>query len=174
MKAEDFQRLNEPTLGLGQGKRRLRILFVMRHFLYLRNYEFTLRALAAEGHHVILGFEENPSKVGPEVAELACQLAKETQGIEICQVPVRADRWTELAHQMRSLRNCARYRTPRFERAKKCARRAESHLMPQLRPLGQGNSSRWLSSERLSRLLAHLEFSLPLDRDLELRRRAQA
>lgn len=148
--------------ALAQSKRRLRILFVMRHFLYLRNYEATLRALAAEGHQVILGFEENPSKVDREIIGVASNLAKETQRIEICQVPVRSDRWTPLAHQLRSLRNYSRYLTPQFERAKKCARRAESYLMPQLRWFGRA----WLSSSRLSNFLALLEFAIPLDRKI--------
>ncbi|SME98531.1 hypothetical protein SAMN06265365_107178 [Tistlia consotensis] len=145
--------------------RSLRILFVVRHFMYLRNYETTLRGLAARGHHVVLGYEEAHEKVTADVAALADQLVAELPSIELLPLPARRDLWTELAHQVRSLRNYLRYLTPRLRHAAKCARRAEGYLYPPLRRIGElPEARRERLALRLSRLLYWTELALPLDR----------
>jgi hypothetical protein len=144
--------------------RRLRVLFLMRHFMYLRNYESTLRLLASRGHDVVLGYEEMHTKVSDDIAGLARSLAAELPNVDVRQMPVRRDTWASLASQMRSLRNYCRYLTPRFQRAVKCAERAESHLMPQLRKWANRRAIRQGWAERVAGWLAWLEYAIPLDR----------
>lgn len=157
------EELSPPT---GQG-RSLRILFVVRHFMYLRNYETTLRGLAARGHRVVLGYEESHEKVTDDVAALASRLIEELPGLELRELPARKDLWTELTHQVRSLRNYLRYLTPKLRHAAKCARRAESYLYPPLRRIGRlPQERRERLAVRLGRLLYRVELALPLDRAL--------
>lgn len=155
---------NVPEIAPAANAKPLCILFVLRHFMYLRNYETTLRGLAARGHHIVLGYEETHEKVTEDVAELAATLARELPNFELRQMPARRDLWTELAHQVRALRNYLRYLTPRLRHAAKCARRAEAYLYPPFRRIGRlPQARRERLAVRLSRRLYWAELALPLD-----------
>lgn len=50
-----------PGLRLPGARQPVKILFLLRHPLYLRNYESVLRELAARGHRVELIFSSLPT-----------------------------------------------------------------------------------------------------------------
>ncbi len=97
----------------------MRILFVMRHAGYVRNFEWVLRLLADRGHRVHLAFERDR----PEFP-LAVRLAAETDGaITWDLAPGRDDRWRALAYGVRQSASYLRYLSPEFHRANKLRRR---------------------------------------------------
>ncbi len=100
----------------------MRILFVMRHSGYLRNFEWVLRLLAARSHQVHLGFE--PDKTAREPNTLAAQLAEDTGGaITHGWIPARADRWRPLAFGLRQSISYLRYLSPPYADAAKLRER---------------------------------------------------
>lgn len=158
---------NAPKQPEQAADRSLRILFVVRHFMYLRNYETTLRGLAARGHRIVLAYEETHEKITPDISALADRLLDELPDLQVREFPARRDIWTELTHQVRSLRNYLRYLTPGMRHAVKCARRAESYLYPPLRRIGNlPQARREALALRLERLLRLAELAIPLDRTL--------
>src|SRR5689334_14216228 len=105
----------------------MRVLFVMRHGGYVRNFEWVLRLLAARGHTVELGFERARAAGMAERIErgrggfdLPDQLREDTGGaISHSVVPSRDDRWRPLAFGLRQSVSYLRYLSPGFRQAEK-------------------------------------------------------
>jgi hypothetical protein len=110
---------------------RVRILFVMRHGGYVRNFEWVLRLLAQRGHHVHLGFEAGRAKGMAERIErgrggfeLPDRLLEETDGtVDHGLVPTRSDRWRGLAFGLRQSISYLRYCSPAYRDAAKLRER---------------------------------------------------
>lgn len=139
----------------------MRILFVMRHPQYVRNYESTLEALAKRGHTIHLAFTPLGADTGPPA--LAQQLAARHPGIRFSDVPGRVDVWTELVKQTRSLRDRLRYQHEDFRHCADLARRASVKAETLTRWLS------WLAPARmpprvwrgLDALLRRIEAAIP-------------
>ena len=100
----------------------MRILFVMRHGGYVRNFEWVLRLLAERSHSVHLGFEKESGVYDPE--SLASLLSADTGGaITHGSLPVRGDRWKSLAFGIRQSVSYLRYLSPRYADAEKLRKR---------------------------------------------------
>jgi len=107
----------------------MRVLFVMRHGGYVRNFEWVLRLLAARGHEVELGFERGRAKGmaerierGRAGFELPDRLRDES-GIRNALVPTRDDRWRGLAFGLRQSVSYLRYLSPAYRDADKLRQR---------------------------------------------------
>ncbi len=107
----------------------MRVLFVMRHGGYVRNFEWVVRLLKERGHDVILGFERGRAKGMAERIErgrggfdLPDRLRDEV-GIEHGLVPTRDDRWRGLAFALRQSVSYLRYLSPAFRDAEKLRER---------------------------------------------------
>ncbi len=97
----------------------MRILFVMRHAGYVRNFEWVLRLLAERSHRVELGFERDTAD-----ASLAERLHHETGGaISYTILPSPRDRWRPRAYELRQSVSYLRYLTPAYGEAEKLRRR---------------------------------------------------
>jgi hypothetical protein len=109
----------------------VRILFVMRHGGYVRNFEWVLRALAERGHRVQLGFERGRAKGMEERIErgrggfdLPDKLREDTGGaVDHDLVPTRDDRWRGLAFGLRQSVSYLRYLSPAYRDAAKLRER---------------------------------------------------
>jgi FkbM family methyltransferase len=106
----------------------MKILFVMRHSGYVRNFESTLRALADRGHTVHLAFQIadthwllDGSDVSRELAEMYPAF---TRGV----IPVRDDSWSYVARRLRFELDYLRYLTPTYRDAPKLVARAEREV----------------------------------------------
>jgi hypothetical protein len=105
----------------------MRVLFVMRHGGYVRNFEWVLRLLAERGHTVELGFERARAagmaeRIGRGRGgfDLPDQLREDTAGaISHSVVPSRDDRWRPLAFGLRQSVSYLRYLSPGFRQAEK-------------------------------------------------------
>jgi hypothetical protein len=154
----------------------MRILFVMRHGGYVRNFEWVLRRLAERSHRVQLGFERSRVegmarriKRGRGEFTLPERLQVETNdavGYEI--IPTREDRWKALAFGLRQSISYLRYLTPAYRDATKLrtrwARRTPRVvvLLTQLPGLGTPRGLR-----ALERLLRAVERIVPRSREID-------
>jgi len=118
----------------GQG---VKILFIMPNTHYLRNFESVIGALADKGHKVILGLERSAETMPPEIQCFVEALLRSHEGaIEIMCLPERQSFWSGAAAQLRAWRDYGRYFLPLHQKARRCAGRAGSFLVPPLLVLG--------------------------------------
>jgi hypothetical protein len=109
----------------------MRILFVMRHGGYVRNFEWVLRLLAERGHRVQLGFERGRAagmveriERGRGGFELPDRLREDTDGaVDYDLVPTRDDRWHGVAFGLRQSVSYLRYLSPAYRDALKLRER---------------------------------------------------
>lgn len=100
----------------------MRILFVMRHAGYVRNFEAVLRGLAERGHSIHFGLELERKHDIPEVAD---RLAADYEQITWGPAPTRTDRWLELTVRIRHAIDYVRYLMPVYGDAWKLRARGE-------------------------------------------------
>lgn len=107
----------------------MKILFFVRHFSYLRNFESVVRELASRGHTLHLSADLEESLGGREMVE---RIAQEYPAVTVGWTPIRASgAWSELTRKLRlgldylrfldsrydetpHLRSRARWRAPGF------------------------------------------------------------
>jgi hypothetical protein len=149
----------------------MRILFVMRHGGYVRNFEWVLRVFAERGHHVDLGFERGRAKGMEERIErgrggfdLPDKLREETGGsIDHGLVPTRGDRWCGLAFGLRQSVSYLRYLSPAYRGAEKLRQRWAKGTPKPVVVLGRIS---WLRGP-LERLLRWAERRVPRSREVD-------
>jgi len=130
----------------------MKILVVMRHSGYVRNFESTLRLLCERGHTVRLAFQIPTHALfnSRDVAqELADEFPKFSRGV----LPARSDTWSFAAQDLRLGLDYLRYLTPDYRNAPKLVARAkreasESFLAqleraPFTSPSGRARLARW-------------------------------
>jgi hypothetical protein len=98
----------------------MKLLFVMRHSGFVRNFEWVLRELAQRGHQVHLGFE-----LYRPTAEVADRIGADHPEVTYDYVPLRRDRWADLALAVRQSVDYLRYLNPAYADATKLRARAE-------------------------------------------------
>jgi hypothetical protein len=145
----------------GMGAIAMRIFFLMRSSIYLRNYESVVRLLAANGHEVHLGF----SKIDPVFSEDAvAQLVDENSNISYAILPIRDWLWRRPAEFVRKLQTYVRFLDERYKDTHKLKARAESLVPKRFRNLlqvtiGSSDPKRWALIE----FLRNLERAIPLN-----------
>jgi hypothetical protein len=139
----------------------MKIFFLMRSSIYLRNYESLVRCLAAAGHRVLLGFVKIDD-VFPE-AQIRL-LTEEISGISYTVFPKHVWLWRRPATFARSLQTCVRFLDPRYKDAHKLRERAAGlipgYVFRIVRMAINGSESRrW----KFIHFLRRIERALPLD-----------
>ena len=139
----------------------MKIFFLMRSSLYLRNFEPLVRALTAGGHQILIGFIKI-DKIFPET-EIA-ELAKEIQGINYIIFPKRIWFWRKPADYIRLLQTYLRFLDQRYKDSHKLRARAASLLPDSIRLLvkmivNHNDSKRW----SFINFLRRIEKAIPLD-----------
>ena len=77
--------------------RALKILFISRHYSYLRLFESAIEGLAAHGHHVVLAADREEAMGGRQMVE---RIAARYPNVTLADVPNRhAGAWSELARR---------------------------------------------------------------------------
>jgi hypothetical protein len=154
----------------------MRILFVMRHGGYVRNFEWVLRLLAERGHRVHLGFERARAVGMAERIErgradfpLSERLRVETgDAVTYDDVPTREDRWKAPAFGLRQSVSYLRYLSPAYENAAKLRERwarRTPRLVVRVSRLPGLRSGRGLAA--LERTLRALERLIPRSREID-------
>jgi FkbM family methyltransferase len=145
--------------------RSLKILFVMRHSGYVRNFESTLRLLCERGHRVHLAFQAGMRHWLLDSTDIGRQLSAQyptfSQGI----VPPRDDGWGMLGQELRIVLDYLRYLTPMYKEAPKLRRRVEREVPePYLKVARRGGVSREIMRRTLQAADASLPTSPEIDR----------
>lgn len=140
----------------------MKILFVMRHGGYCRNYESVLRQLAADGHRVHIAVELGRNKMGEDI--VGQTLARDIPAITLGRAPVPEEGvWSQFAHFSRLLVDALRYTQPQFRDAYELRTRAERIVPRTFRPFLHAVA--WCGSgvsRRVSSALCALEGIMPL------------
>src|SRR5687767_10957961 len=102
----------------------MKLLFIMRHAGYVRNFESTLRLLCERGHHVHLAFQGVVKYAQLDPADIAGQFAARYPNSSHGQSPSRRDGWGLLGRQLRLGLDYLRYLRPEYDAAPKLRQRA--------------------------------------------------
>ena len=102
----------------------MRLLFVMRHAGYVRNFESTLRLLCERGHDVHLAFQGRTKYAALDPAGIAAALAAEYPRFTHGFVPMRSDGWGHLGRELRLGVDVLRYLGPEYDQAPALRQRA--------------------------------------------------
>jgi hypothetical protein len=91
----------------------VRILFIGRRFLYFRNYESVIRALAERGHDIHLAVERDDTEGPPAFVD---SLTRAFANITAAYAPIREnDDWSWMASRLRLGLDYLRYQHPLFD-----------------------------------------------------------
>jgi hypothetical protein len=139
----------------------MKIFFLMRNSVYLRNYEPVVRSLAANGHQVLLGFIKT-DEICPET-EIA-NLAKVNSNINYIIFSKRLWLWRKPADFIRVLQTYTRFLDRRYKDSHKLRARAASLLPGFIRRLvkmviDHNDTKRW----SFIHFLRRIERAIPLD-----------
>ncbi|MBA2849533.1 hypothetical protein G4V39_08775 [Thermosulfuriphilus ammonigenes] len=141
----------------------MRILFIMLHPGYVRNYESAIRLLAERGHKIHVCFSQPKKQAEDRLIE---RLAAENKNItyDKKKIPKRNLLWRYLAQAIRGGRDYVRYFHPRYENATKLKERVAIRFGVVLRPIASTILS-FLASLKavrlIDKLLVMLETALP-------------
>ena len=140
----------------------MRVLFLMRHAGFARNFESTLRLLAERDHEVHVAFDGPFAGAGarPGVVE---RLASEHASITFGPAPDRTlDPWFALGLRLRLGLDLLRYLTPPFADAPKLRSRVEARAGALVRALARVAARRPGGPAVLSRALRALDAAVPV------------
>lgn len=137
----------------------MRFLFVLNNGFYLRNYGTVLRALAADGHEIVVTF----TLQRPGDADLFARFVADGISASLEPPPKRTGWWWAAADPIRALRDYLHYQQPAFRSAERLIERASARV-PRLFRLAVGDRTREGRRRRLfDRALAACERSIPPD-----------
>jgi FkbM family methyltransferase len=133
----------------------MRLLFVMRHSGYVRNFESTLRMLCDRGHTVHVSFEGTPKYAQLDPTDIARQLSEAYRHFSYGTIDSRGDGWGLLGRELRLGLDYLRYLGPEYDNAPKLRERAEreapASLLERARHGGLRTPlQRWAAAARLT------------------------
>jgi hypothetical protein len=152
----------------------LRILFVMLHFGYVRNYEGVLRQLAAQGHRIHIAAELARNKMGEDATGEA--LVRDFPQVSMGRAAVPEDGvWSRAAHIGRLLVDALRYLEPQYRTAEALRTRAIRTVPRRFRSFIAVVSSlgRWCG-RLVTLVLGGFERAVPLSAEVTAFLKAQA
>ena len=142
----------------------MRVLFVMRHSGYVRNFESTLRLLCDRGHVVHLAFQGRTKYDQLDPTHIAQQLADRYPTFTYGEAPIRNDGWGLLGRDIRLGRDYLRYLTPEYRQAPKLRARALRDAPPWIvRRAERGLLATSVGRAMLSSSLLAMNTAIPTD-----------
>ena len=117
----------------------MKILFIMRHAGFVRNFEPVLRMLCERGHRVHVGFVITKERHWmADSTNLADRLEADCPTFSSGMVPTREDGWGALGAALRASSDYLRYLTPTYRNAPKLRERAAEDVLPSVLRLTRG------------------------------------
>jgi FkbM family methyltransferase len=110
----------------------MKLLFVMRHSGYVRNFESTLRLLCDRGHQVHLAFEGRVRYPQLDPTDIARQLATQYPALTYGAIEGRSDTWGAVGRELRLAADVLRYLGREYDDAPKLRERALREAPPAL------------------------------------------
>jgi hypothetical protein len=145
----------------------MKLLFLARHWSYLRNFESAIEELARRGHSVHMATDVEEALGGRQMIERL--VARYPDRLSMSEAPGRAlGAWAELARRIRHALDYLRFLEPRYAGTPHLAERARERA-PQfvLTLLGLAAFKGDEGRRRLAGILRAAERGLPRNRDLE-------
>ena len=151
----------------------MKILFLARHFSYLRNFESAIVELAERGHSLHLSADREESMGGAGLVE---RLAARYPRITIGWTPIReSGAWFELGRKLRLGIDYLRFLDPMYDDTPHLRRRAEERTPALVRKLAALPWFRTPGGRRaLGSVLRQFEQAVPRNREVQEFLRAQA
>ena len=144
----------------------MRILFLARHFSYLRNFESAVRELARRGHTIHLSADREETMGGRTMVE---QVAKDYPNVTVGWTPTReSGAWYELARKLRLGLDYLRFLDSRYAGAPHLRMRARQRAPMAVvtlaaLPLLSTSAGRWL----LAAILRGFERAIPRSPEMD-------
>jgi len=133
----------------------MKVLFIARHYSYLRLFESAVAELAARGHELVLAADREEALGGRQMVE---RIAAAHPNVRLTEAPGRhAGAWSELARAIRLGLDYLRFLDPRYADSPHLRRRARDRAPRLVVRLAEGR----VGPERLGRVLRWLESGLP-------------
>jgi hypothetical protein len=102
----------------------MKVLFLARHFSYLRNFDSAIRELARRGHVLHLSADREESMGGRDMVE---RIGRDFPGVTVGWTPARdSGAWYELARKIRLGLDYLRFLEPRYAQTPHLATRARA------------------------------------------------
>jgi hypothetical protein len=109
----------------------MKLLFILRHAGFVRNFESALRMLCERGHRVHVGFMITKERHWmADSTDRARHLSADYPNFSYSSVPVREDEWGLLGAALRASSDYLRYLTPTYRNAPKLRERAAEDALP--------------------------------------------
>src|SRR5436190_21523519 len=129
----------------------MKVLFIARHFSYLRLFESAVADLADRGHELVLAADREEALGGRQMVE---RIATAHPNVRLTEAPGRhAGAWSELARAIRLGLDYLRFLDPRSADSPHRRRRARARAPHLVVRLAEGR----VGPERLRRVLRWLE-----------------
>ena len=142
----------------------MRVLFVMRHSGYVRNFESTLRMLCDRGHRVHVAFQITGRHTLLDPVDTPRQLAERYSNFSHGEIPIRTDGWGTLARELRLDIDYLRYLGPEYREAPKLRERATRGVSPViLARTAQGVGATALGRAAIATWLRLMNRAIPRD-----------
>jgi FkbM family methyltransferase len=153
----------------------MKVLFVMRHSGYVRNFESTLRMLCDRGHTVELAFQIAGTHWLLDASDTTQELCRQYPQFSRSTIPVRDDAWGHAARELRMGLDYLRYLTPEYRNAPKLVERATREVSRDLlqrtqRGIFRTRPGRALLARRMRVSLRAIPSDPRIDAFLEARR----
>ncbi len=144
----------------------MKILFLVRHYGYLRNYESVIIDLAARGHQVHIAADREEALGGKELVQ---RLVEREANVTYGWTPDReGDDWLWLATKFRLAQDYLRYLDPRYDEALQLRLRAEERtsfiVLGLIKAFGIRTG---LGRAVVGRLLRFFEEAVPRDPEID-------
>ena len=144
----------------------MRVLFIARHFSYLRLFESAIAALADRGHDITLAADREEAMGGRQMVE---RIAARFPNVRITEAPGRhAGAWAELAKRLRLGLDYLRFFDARYASTPHLRRRARERVPRVVARLAESSVASVLGGPvGLGRILRTLERGLPVATEQE-------
>jgi hypothetical protein len=138
----------------------LKILFIARHYSYLRLFESAVEALAARGHTITLAADREEAMGGRAMVE---RIAARYPNVQLADAPGRrAGAWSELARRIRLGLDYLRFLDPRYTKALHFRKRAHDRAPRIVVRLAESSAGAVVGGPAgINRILRFLERGIP-------------
>ena len=151
---------------------RLKILFIARHYSYLRLFESAVIELAGRGHTITLAADRDEHMGGRQMVE---RIAERFRNVTLADAPGRTGAWAEVARRVRLALDALRFLDPRYESTPHLRRRVRERGSRVIRWMTEAGVWQVFGGTAMMRALFHaLERGLPGVPAIEAFLRAEA
>ena len=146
----------------------MKVVFVMRHAGYVRNFESTLRMLCDRGHRVHLAFQGKVKYAQLDPIDIAGRLSAQYSNFSCGETALRDDGWGLLGREVRLGLDYLRYLRPEYRDAPKLRERATREVPPSvLARAEKGVTSSALGRAAMRMWLRGVNRAIPRDPDID-------